>query len=376
MRDLQLASSQSVDRPSIPGSSEAQQLWRRSRRRLSDIKGIIERRRFKQVRSQFYDRLWREAAAEVGADLSILPNGLRKISQGGLTTIVDQSELMLDSAILDRLLLNKGVVYDWLAAKGLPVVKSARFTLESLAIAEDFLSSHEGPVVVKPMDGTGAGHGVTTGITDVSGLRAAATRAAALHPGLLIETQLDGASFRLLYLDGQFLDAVRRDPPVLVGDGKSSIRRLAQAENERRRACSPITALSPLLLDLESRNTLASHARDFATVPASGEEVMVKLASNENGAAQNHIVRDEVHPDVIEAGSRAVRDLNIGFAGLDLMSSDISAPLTEGKTAFCEINANPGIHHHYLVSNAALSANVASRILEHIFSSRHGAITL
>ena len=57
MRDLQLASSQSVDRPSIPGSSEAQQLWRRSRRRLSDIKGIIERRRFKQVRSQFYDPL-------------------------------------------------------------------------------------------------------------------------------------------------------------------------------------------------------------------------------------------------------------------------------------------------------------------------------
>jgi D-alanine-D-alanine ligase-like ATP-grasp enzyme len=356
--------------------SRAMQAWLRNRRRLTDVMGIVERRRFRAVRERFYDGLWRDAALAVGADYATLPGGLCQISRGNLSTFVDRSDIMLDSAISSRLLLNKALTFDWLAAKGLRVPRRERFDVGSLDRAEAFLREQGGPVVVKPAGGTGCGHGVTTQITDREGLRVAARHAGAFNRELLVEEQLAGHSYRLLYLDGQFIDAVRRDSPAVTGDGRSTIRQLVAAENERRLACAPITALSPLMIDLECRNTLSAEGLTPASVPATGATVRVKLAVNENAAAQNHVVRDAVNPEIVETGRRIARDFGLGFAGLDLMATDISLPPAQGGTVFNEINAGPGIHHHYLVSEPDRIANVAPRILEHLFSARRGVIEI
>jgi D-alanine-D-alanine ligase-like ATP-grasp enzyme len=377
VRDLQLSHSHGLlwqFQPKL--SSSAMQAWFRNRRRLTDLLGIYERRRFRAIRNRFYDRLWRDAAQEVGAEIAKLPGGLKQISRGSLRTFVDHSEIMLDSAITSRLLLNKAVTFDMLAAKGVRVPRRQKFGMDSLERAVTFLLENGGPVVVKPADGTGCGHGVTTQITDHFGLQRAARHAAAFNPQLLVEEQLVGASFRLLYLDGEFIDAVRRDSPVVTGDGRSNIRQLVSAENERRRTGAAITALSPLMIDLECRNTLSANGLSPATIPAAGQAVIVKLAVNENGAAQNHIVREEVHREIVETGSRIARDFGVGFAGLDVTASDISKSLVEGGAIFNEINAGPGIHHHYLVSDQSRVAHVAPRILEHLFSTRRGVIEI
>ncbi|HKT86341.1 MAG TPA: hypothetical protein VJQ77_09675 [Novosphingobium sp.] len=350
--------------------------WLRNRRRIADVRGIIERRRFDAIRRRFYDELWQRAAQAIGATAERLSNGLVQISRGGFATFVNRSDVMLDSAIAARLLLDKALTYDWLSGKDLRVPRRAAFGMTSLGVAEEFLVRQAGPVVVKPADGTGCGHGVTTGITSLAGLHAAACHAAAFHSRLLVEEQLTGSSFRLLYLDGEFIDAVRRDSPVVVGDGRSSIRHLALQENDSRREAAPITALSPLMIDRESRNTLATQGRSPGYVPGIGEVVQVKLAVNENAAGQNHVVREQVHPEIIDIGRRIVRDFRIGLAGLDVTSHDIAAPVSQGETIFNEINAGPGLHHHYLVANPECGADVAPVILEHMFTTQRGVLTL
>ena len=376
MRDLQLTLPRvDAGSPSAQGSF-ARRFWLRGRRRITEFSGIRERHRFEAVRTRFYDTLWREAAADVGATIEPLPGGIFRIARRGRSTFVERSTLMLDSALVDRVMLDKALTYDWLSRRGLRTPPRARFDLGSFETAMRFLEACRGPVVVKPASGTGCGHGVTTGITDTASLRAAAIHAAAFSQQLLVEKELIGASFRLLFLDGQFLDAVRRDPSELVGDGKSSIRELARRENARRRACDPITALSPLVIDMEGRNTLARAGLMPASVPARGRTVRVKLAVNENGAAQNHVVRDEVHPAIVAAGARIARDFGLGLAGLDITASDISAPPEHPDTVFNEINIGAGLHHHYLVAEPAKCANVAPRILDHIFTTGHGAMEL
>ncbi|WP_369026006.1 hypothetical protein [Qipengyuania sp. RANM35] len=376
MRDLQLTLPRVDAGNAPPPVSAAKRFWLRGKRRIADFGGIMERRRFEEVRTYFYDAMWRQAASDASARIERLPNGIFRISRRGRSTFVDRSTLTLDSALVDRIMLNKSITYGWLAAKGLRTPQSVRFGIGNIEVALRFLSESRGPVVVKPSDGTGCGHGVTTGITDEAGLRAAAGHAAAFHSQLLVERQLAGASFRLLFLDGQFIDAVRRDPPRLVGDGRSSIRDLARQENERRRACAPVTALSPLVIDMESRNTLDHAGLHPGSIPAAGQSVKVKLAVNENGAAQNHVVRDEVHPDIIAAGARIARDFGIGLAGLDVTATDISAPPAHPDTVFNEVNVGAGLHHHYLVSDLAQAADVAPRILDHIFTTGHGAMEL
>jgi cyanophycin synthetase len=359
----------------VTSSSKAGRFWVRTRRRLTDVKGILERRRFRVLRERFYDTLWRDAATSVGAEATRLANGLLQIRRGPLATFVDQSDVMLDSAITSRLLLNKAITYEWLAAKGLRTPRSVAFDLDTLALAEAFMAAQSGPVVVKPADGTGCGHGVTTHIATREALRDAALHAAAFHAHLLVEEQLPGASYRLLFLHGECLDAVRRDPPVLSGDGRSTIRQLAQQENNRRRD-GEITALSPLIADRECCNTLSRAGLTPASVPAKGVSVRAKLAVNENAARENHVVRDEVHPEIVETCRKIAHDFAVSFAGFDVMAEDISLPPGAGGTVYTEINTSPGIHHHYLVAEQAKRAPVAKIVLEHLFTHRRGVFAL
>lgn len=350
--------------------------WRRALRRTAHLKGALERRRFRALRREFYEILWRDASAGVGARAMVLPNGLVQISRAGLATFVDQSELMLDSAIMTRVLANKALTYELMAARGLPLPAHRLFDVATMERAEKFLAQASGPVVVKPADGTGGGHGVTTGITTIEGIRAASRHAASFNSRLLVEEQLSGASFRLLYLDGEFIDAVRRDSPIVAGNGRSTIRKLVDAENRRRRIQRPISALSPLTIDGECRNTLAGAGLTLRSVPASGEVVRVKLAVNENARGQNWNVRPSVSPEIVEEGARMVQALGIGFAGLDVTSHDIGASLASGGTTFNEVNAAPGIHHHYLIANPDENSCVAQKILDRLFEKKIGVIDL
>lgn len=351
-------------------------LWLRNKRRVLSYQAGMARRRLRAVRSTFYQRLWEEAAASVGAKLQARPNGLLQISTETQATFVSQSDLMLDSELTLRMMANKALSYELMSKQDVRLPAHLAFDLGGMNAALSFLEQQTGPVVIKPADGTGGGRGVTTGITTKAALVSAARHAAGFNTRLLAEEQLTGASFRLLYIDGIFLDAVRRDSPIVTGDGESSVTALVKQENVARQSLDTITALSPLLIDQEARNTLAGEARDTAYTPKQGEAVRVKLAVNENAAAQNHIVRDQVHPEIIATGARLVKAFGIKFAGLDVTADDISVPVSNERVIFNEINVNPGIHHHYLVANPDQSAEVAPKLLEHMFRTKQGTIDL
>jgi len=313
----------------------------------------------------------------VGAQLQPRPGSLTQITRAGLATFVDRSQVMLVSPVAMRVMVNKELTYELMAAKGYRIPRRCSYDLSTLEQAEDFMQALEGPVVVKPAAGTGNGQGVTTNIVTKAGLGSASRYAATYFESkLLVEEQLTGASFRLLYLDGEFIDAVRRDSPIVTGNGKSTIRQLVEGENRRRRTERPLSGLHPLVIDQESRNTLAGQDMSPNSVPGAGETIRVKHAVNENAAPQNHIVRDQVNEEIVRAGGRLVRELGLAIAGIDVTAHDISAPLTKSGAIFNEINIYPGIHHHYLVANPEVSAGVAPLILERLFSTRQGVIEL
>src|SRR5204862_3066140 len=120
-----------------------------------------------------------------------------------------------------------------LAPFGFATPPSVEFDLDTLERAREFLAQAGGPVVVKPdgivksrfaaPDGPGAGRGVTCGVRTAEELQHAARWAALFGSKLIVERQVAGASYRLLYLDGALVDAVRRDSPRVFGDGLKTI---------------------------------------------------------------------------------------------------------------------------------------------------------
>ena len=336
---------------------------------------LARQMRFGKVRNRFYRSLWEDAATKTGATFRDWGFGLYRIERDGAVTVVRHSSIMVDDHLRLELMGNKALTYEILQEKGYVVPRHCVFSPGNLAPAEHFMAHKSGPLVVKPASGTGGGRAVTTNVAGRRDLKRAARRAGCFDGHLIIEEQLEGSSFRLLFLDGEFIDAIRRDPPVLTGDGRHNIRSLVRRENARR-LNGPVVALSPLEIDCDAGNYLASVGLRASSVPGAGKTIAIKQAVNENAADQNHCIKSRVHPQIIALSRRLLSDLGVRFAGLDVICHDIAAPLTPDNGCINEINTTPGIHHHYLISNPTAGTPVAEIVLRHLFENETGIVRL
>jgi cyanophycin synthetase len=336
------------------------QLWR-----LLDFRGRRVRRAYEALRKSYYRDYWSRAAAELGGDVEDLGSGFLRIGVGSAHTYVNGYNVQIDDHVLLKIAGDKALSQQLLRRFGLPVPAHVVYSLSELHRAEVFLSRLEKPVVVKPTRG-GGGLGITTGIQDAVGLRRATLLAAREARQFMVEEQVLGDNYRFLYLDGELIDVVRRDPPTVIGDGSRSVRDLIAQENRTRLTGPAYTALSPLQAN---DRYLRSKGIDLRYVPESGQALTVKRAINQNAARDNHRVTAGVHPSYRELGGRVHAVLPIKLLGIDVITPSVAVPLEESGGAINEVNTTPGLHHHDLVAEQD-KCNVGRLVLDYCLSSR------
>ena len=343
--------------------------------RVLDAPEMLRHAAFLKLRRRYYDLFWANVAQETGATFRKW-DGFHCLTRNGTQILAQGPNLRLDDHLTLKLMGNKAMTYELIAQQGFHVPRHVRFMVTDMTKAQDLLNATGRPLVVKPNSGTGGGRGVTTGIATPAALRAAALAAARFDPDLIAEEQVAGDSWRLLFFDGELLDAVRRDPPRILGDGQRSIRSLVKAENQRRLAGHPFTALSPIRLDRECRDYLAAQGLGFSHVPEKDQTLILKRAVNENGMAENHSLAPKVHAGTVAACAELCRNLGVRLAGIDIIARDISKPLTPENGILGEINTTPGLHHHDLIAERGAGPSIAARLVERMFETRSGVITL
>ena len=321
-------------------------------------------RAFAAHKARCHETLWTSAAASVAAAIDDLGYGVYRIARGGRETFVSSSRVMLDGPVTLSIAGNKPLVSRILSEHGHPVGRFLEFDLSEIDLAESFLERLGGPGVVKPAISGSAGRGITTGIETRRDLRRASVLASTYGKTMLIEQQATGASYRLLYIDGEYIDAIERRPPRVVGDGRHTLAQLIRTENLRRREGLAPLGMQPIGIDLELRRCLAGQGLTLSSVAEPDRWVTVKAVVNENTAAENSNVRDRVHPDTIRRGAEIARVLKIRLAGHDVITTDISRPLDETGGIFNEVNTTPGLLHHYLIDHPEQTVPVMERLLE------------
>jgi len=334
------------------------QAWRRAR--LDRRRGRVGRIH----RTRVYRRIWGEAAATAGAEVVELTPEILELRRGLECTRVRHQTVALDDGLSIELSLDKSLVHRLLADASLPVPPHAEFSAGEPAAAEAFLTREGGPCVVKPAAGGGAGWGVSTEVRKAADLRRAIARASRYGGRLLIERQVEGMVYRVLVLDGEMLDVVRRHPPGVIGDGRSSIAALVAEENRRRLAAAGDAGLSPLHLDLDALITLDLAALTPRSVPARGEAVVVKRVTQQNRNEENETVREPVSPALREEVARTAEVVGLRVAGVDLIAPGLDRPLAESGGVVLEVNGEPGLHHHYHVADPGRATPVAVPLLE------------
>jgi cyanophycin synthetase len=169
--------------------------------------------------------------------------------------------------------------------------------------------------------------------------------------------------YRFLLLDGELLDVVRRRPPTVVGDGRSSVDELIAAENSRRLEADGEEGLWLLRADLDLVLALERQGLRPSAVPDAGRRVAVKSVTNQNRAEDNETVREEISEELVAEARHAAELVGLRLAGVDLVTTDLTRPLVESGGVILEVNCTPGLHHHLLVADRAGATDVATPIL-------------
>jgi cyanophycin synthetase len=306
-----------------------------------------EREQTSRQLNAFYHRVWREAATQIGATVVDLGGDVLEIRQGQRWTRVWQNCSAIDDLAAFRVVRTKAVMYQLLASHNVPVPRHVEFTLTDMKPAVAFLESTARPCVVKPACGTGGGLAVVTGIRTRWQLARAAWAASVWGDHPLIEEQVEGANYRLLYLDGELLDVVKREPPSVVADGKSTVLQLVERVNAERLQQQGAVSHTQLSLDLDMQATLRQQGLSFRSVPPQGTAVRLKTVINENGSQENVTARDELCEEILAEAALAMRLSGLRLAGVDVLTADPTRSLRASGGVILEVNTPPGYFWHY-----------------------------
>jgi len=331
-----------------------------TKRHAESVKQILQ--------SNLYDRIWNHAVQSLGGSIRRLHGGFCEIIVNNHKTYVRGAGVCLDNHLALRMAGNKVLVYKLLEESGLTTPpKYCAFSISDVAPAFAFFRDSCDRAVVKPAAGTGAGAGVISNIATERVLAKAIIQAGSYCNDLLIDEHICGKSYRLLYLGGELIDAIERQPPIVVGNGKDNILRLVRIENELRAEAEGSRATSLIDVDLEMHNCLELQGQTLQAIPASGQAVRLKNVVNQNNAMTNVRVFDSVHPAFRELGGKVAKLLSLELIGVDIIATDIASPASEQIFVINDINTAPGLHHHYLLSGGSENHDVAVQILQYIF---------
>ena len=325
---------------------------------------------YRQLLAQFDRRpktvlndIWASAAAEVGAAVSGDWNSGFEFHLGNAHARVDKWDTHLDPPEAIRRSLDKPLAVARLADAGVAVPDQVPFSLREVGHAVARLRREDGRWVLKPR-ADAAGRGVTCGIEKPADLTRAIIAAAPSGSEFVLERQVAGAVYRLLILDGELLDVVRRDPSSVEGDGVSTIRDLIGSENQARVDAAGSRGNQLVQPDHDCLLALRAQEIDLASVPPPRVRHPVKHSNGDGGRFDTHSVPlSVVSREVVDDATRAVASVGLRLAGVDLVTPDLSKGITAAGGAIIDVNGPPGLHYHSLTANTTQANHVAARIL-------------
>lgn len=268
------------------------------------------------------------------------------------------------SAIGEAIAQDKELTKSLLSSIGVPVPEGR--VARTAAEAWEAALAIGLPVAVKPRKGN-QGKGVSTGLDSEEAVVTAFNIAVAYDGETIVERHLHGADHRLLVIGERLVAAARRDPPQIVGDGRSTVAELVAQENlNPLRGDDHATSLSKLRLDAIGLEHLAERGLSADSVPASGQVVPLRRNANLSTGGSATDVTDSVHPEVAARAVEAARMVGLDVAGIDIVATNIEQPLEVTRGAVVEVNAAPGLRMH-LEPSSGQGRAVGEAVIDSMF---------
>ena len=222
------------------------------------------------------------------------------------------------------------------------------------------------PLVIKPIDGN-HGRGISVDVRSYEDAVKAFHAAKEVSRRVIVENYIRGEDYRLLVINNTFVAAALRSPAHVIGDGKSTITELvAEVNTDPRRGYGHEKELTAITINDLTKTIIADAGYTEDSVLAQGEKLILKDTANLSTGGTAEDVTDIVHPANVAMAERISKIIDLDICGIDIMTTDISKPLSETGGAVLEVNAGPGFRMH-LAPTTGLPRNVAAPVVDKLF---------
>ena len=178
---------------------------------------------------------------------------------------------------------------------------------------------------------------------------------------------LPGSDYRLLVVGDRLVAAARRDPPLVVGDGQSTVRQLVEQVNaDPRRGDGHATSLTKIRFDDIAIARLKEQGLHAESVPPKGARVVLRNNANLSTGGTATDVTDDVHPEVAARAVMAAQMVGLDVCGVDVVCESVLKPLEEQNGGIVEVNAAPGLRMH-LQPSFGKGRDVGGAIIDSMF---------
>lgn len=224
------------------------------------------------------------------------------------------------------------------------------------------------PLVIKPVDGN-HGRGITVNIKTYEEALVAfhAAKASSNSGAIIVEKFITGDDYRLLVINHVLVAAAKRSPAHVIGDGKSTIQELIDTVNkDPRRGYGHEKELTQITVNDLTKGIIKAAGYTLESVIPAGEKLILKDTANLSTGGTAEDVTDILHPANVSMAERISKIIDLDICGIDVMTTDITKPLSETGGAVLEVNAGPGFRMH-LAPTTGLPRNVAAPVIDKLF---------
>ncbi|MBV1924047.1 MAG: ATP-grasp domain-containing protein, partial [Flavobacteriaceae bacterium] len=187
------------------------------------------------------------------------------------------------------------------------------------------------PLVIKPVDGN-HGRGITVDINNYKDALVAFNHAkdSSRSGAIIVEKFITGDDYRLLVINHQLVAAAIRTPAHVVGDGKSTIQELIDVVNsDPRRGYGHEKVLTQITTNELTQTLIKDAGYTLDSVLPNEERLILKDTANLSTGGTAEDITDIIHPANIAMAERISKIIDLDICGIDIMTTDISKPLSE-----------------------------------------------
>jgi len=159
----------------------------------------------------------------------------------------------------------------------------------------------------------------------------------------LVQKPVRGKDYRVVVLDKTIISAYERIPLNVVGDGRSTIRKLLVEKARDFRASGRDTSIN--MKDPRIASKLRHQTLNMGSIPRRGERIFLLDNANLSTGGDSVDVTSVMHPDFKKIAIKLTRDMGLRLCGVDMMIQGVISERPR-KYWVLEINAAPGLDHY------------------------------